>query len=84
MTAEVPAIPALAERGFAGIARFFDLLEGYLEASEYVAGDQFSIADITALCVVDFAGWVKQAAPEDHRQTSSWYHTVSSRPSAKA
>ena len=84
VAAEVPAIPALAERGFAGIARFFDQLEGYLSQSEFVVGDQFSIADITALCVVDFAGWVKQAVPEQHARTRRWHQTGSARPSAKA
>ncbi len=84
VTAPVPAIPALAERGVAGIARYFDLLESYLANSPFIAGDQFSIADITALCVVDFAGWVKQTVPESHRHTLRWYQAVSSRPSAKA
>ncbi len=84
VAAEVPAIPALAERGFAGIARFFDQLEGYLSQSEFIAGNQFSIADITALCVVDFAGWVKQAVPERHAHARRWHAAVSARPSAKA
>ena len=84
VAAEVQAIPALVERGIAGIGRYFDLLERYLSQSRYVAGDQFTIADITALCVVDFAGWVKQSVPAHHAHTLRWYQEVSSRPSAKA
>lgn len=84
ITEEVPAIPALVDRGFAGITRFFGMLERYLEDSEYVAGDQFTIADITALCVVDFAGWVKRSIPTDHARTRRWHEAVSSRASAKA
>ena len=55
----VPAIPQLIDRGRAGIARFFERLNSYLGQHQFVAGDQFSIADITALSVVDFAGWVE-------------------------
>lgn len=84
LTVEVPAIPALVERGVAGIGRFFDMLEAYLSKTEYVAGNSFTIADITALCVIDFAGWVKQSVPDHHRHTQRWYQAVSSRPSAKA
>jgi glutathione S-transferase len=82
--AEVPAIPQLVDRGRAGIGRFFERLNTYLGQGAYVAGDSFSIADITALCVVDFAGWVKQTVPEQHAHTRRWYEAVSKRPSAKA
>ena len=36
----------------------FDLLENRLAESEYLAGSDFSIADITALCSLDFATFV--------------------------
>jgi len=84
ITEEVPAIPDLVDRGHAGITRFFGLLERYLQESEFVAGDRYTIADITALCVVDFAGWVKRSIPTDHPRTLRWHEAVSSRPSAKA
>jgi glutathione S-transferase len=84
ITEEIVAIPALVDRGTAGIRRFFLILERYLSDSEYVAGAQFSIADITALCVVDFAGWIKQQVPSAHPHTLRWYEAVSSRPSARA
>lgn len=80
----VNAIPQLVERGRAGISRFFDRLNGYLGENEYVAGGSYSFADITALCVVDFAGWVKMTVPKSHENTLRWYDAVSKRPSAKA
>ncbi|MGQ0530301.1 MAG: glutathione S-transferase family protein [Panacagrimonas sp.] len=80
----VPAIPELAKRGRAGLSRFFGRLEAMLTDSDFIAGDQFSIADITGLCVVDFARWVKLGVPESHTHTRRWYEQVSSRPSAKA
>lgn len=80
----VDAIPQLVERGDAGIRRFFDRLEQYLGQSEYVAGPGYSIADIAALCTVDFAGWVKQKIPAGNNHTLRWYQAVTSRPSAGA
>ncbi|MBL6750760.1 MAG: glutathione S-transferase family protein [Nevskia sp.] len=80
----VAAIEQLVDRGNAGIRRYFDRLEQYLSASPYIAGDRYSIADIAALCFVDFAGWVKQKLPEQNVHTQRWYKAVSERPSAKA
>ena len=84
LTEEVAAIPQLAERGLAGIQRFYKSLEKYLAGNAFIAGDKFTIADITALCVVDFAGWVKCGIPDGNVNTQRWYKAVSSRPSASA
>jgi glutathione S-transferase len=75
-------IPELAERGRARTVEFFAMLNERLGESEYVAGSTFSIADITALVVVDFAGWVKLGPADDHTNTKRWYDAVSKRPSA--
>jgi len=80
----VPAIPQLVDRGRAGIARFFERLNSYLGQHQFVAGDQFSIADITALTVVDFAGFVGEKVPPHHVNIHRWYEAVSKRPSATA
>ena len=80
----VPVIPQLVDRGRAGIARFFERLNSYLGQHQFVAGDQFSIADITALCVVDFARLVDEKVPPHHVNTHRWYEAVSKRPSASA
>jgi glutathione S-transferase len=77
-------IPALVERGRARVAKFFAMLDAHLAGSEFVAGKRYSIADITALVAVDFAGWIKLAVPEDCGHLRRWYGAVSARPSAKA
>ena len=77
-------IPALVERGKRGAQLFYERLEKRLAESEYVGGKRFSLADITALCVVDFGGFAKLGIPESHAHTQSWYAKVSARPSAKA
>jgi glutathione S-transferase len=77
-------IPALVERGRARVAKFFAVLDQSLADREFIAGDRYSIADITALVAVDFAGWIKLRVPEECRHLRRWYDAVSSRPSAKA
>ena len=77
-------IPALAERGRKGTAAFFERLDEQLGTSEFLAGDNYSIADITALVFVDFAAWIKLGVPDDAVSLRRWHETVSSRPSAAA
>lgn len=56
-----------------------------LDGHRFVAGDRFSIADITALVAIDIAGRLGNIAiaPELANLTR-WHKTVSSRPSAAA
>jgi len=77
-------IPALAERGRARIMHFFGLMEEQLAHSEFVAGPRYSIADITTLVTVDFAGRVKLPIPQECSRLRRWHAEVSARPSAKA
>lgn len=77
-------IPQLAERGRQCVMTFFGRLEQQLGASEFVAGSYYSIADITALVLVDFARWLKIETPDDAVSLRHWYDLVSSRPSASA
>lgn len=80
----IPAIPGLVERGQQTLNRFFQWLENYLGEAEYLAGDDFTMVDITALCAVDFAKWVDITIPESNTLTKAWYEKVSARPSATA
>lgn len=75
-------IPALAERGLARIHAFFDLLEDRLKDSPYLAGDRFSVADITCFVMVDFARVVKLRIPEENTASLAWFNTIKDRPSA--
>lgn len=77
-------IPELAERGRQRIIRFFERLDGHLADNEYVAGNFYSVADISAMVVVDFAAWIKITVPESAPHLARWYATVSKRPSASA
>ncbi|BFM11413.1 glutathione S-transferase [Simiduia litorea] len=61
---------------------FMESLNGHLASSAYLAGDQFSVADITALCAVDFARVVKLRPAPEWQHLQRWYQAVSARPSA--
>ena len=81
----VDAIPALVERGKASILRFYNRLNEDLGQSRNVAGDAFTIADITALCAVDFASMAARVpVPESCENLARWHAEVSARPSARA
>jgi glutathione S-transferase len=60
------------------------LLNQELQGKKFIAGNTFTIADITALCAVDFAAFVGILIPEDCLNLKRWYKDISSRPSAKA
>jgi glutathione S-transferase len=73
-------IPELAQRGLARVQNFFVMLDAHLAASEFVAGDAFSIADITAVVVVDFARVVKVKPSEQHPNLQRWRAAMAQRP----
>lgn len=63
----------------------FDWFEDELGQRPYCAGSRFTVADITALCAIDF-GKVSNLRinAETHPQLAAWYARVNERPSAKA
>ena len=75
-------IPALVERGRLRAADFLRRLDEQLADSTYVAGEQFTIADITAMVFTDFAAWIKLDIPEDATNLVRWKALVAGRPSA--
>jgi glutathione S-transferase len=79
-----PQIPALAERGRARLQHFFARIDAQLCASEFVAGPRYTIADITALVSLDFAGWMKVKPSPSLDALARWYESVSMRASARA
>jgi len=79
-----PQIPELAKRGRGRVEQFFRRLDEQLADNEFVAGDRYSIADISAMVVVDFSAWIKLSVPEDAMNIQRWYEPVSARPSAQA
>lgn len=77
-------IPELIDRGLRRTQQFFQDLDEVLAERAFIAGDQFSMADITTLVTIDFAKWMKQTLPESASHARRWYDTVNARPSASA
>jgi len=76
-----------ADWGQANRKRFVDalgMLDRQLAGRDYVAGDEFSFADITAICGIDFAKAVGIELPDGLANLQAWHARISSRPSASA
>jgi len=60
-------------------------LDGELASRPFIAGERFTVADITAMCSLDFAR-ISQIRIDAaaHPNLARWHETVASRPSAKA
>jgi len=78
---EIPQIPALAERGDLRLGMFFTKIDERLGDQEYLAGDAFTFADITALCAIDFAISRRLPIPEGCGNVLRWHEQASARPS---
>ena len=78
-------IPALVDRGRRRVADFYTDLESRLRESRFVANDQFSAADITAIVTIDFATKALELPiPAENKATHLWYDAVAARPSIAA
>ena len=78
---DYPQIPALAERGLQRIQQFFRTLDERLADHRFLAGDSFSLADITAVVAVDFARVVRQKPDDRHPHLLRWRAELAERPS---
>jgi len=73
-------IPELAQRGLARLQQFFETLNRQLDGRGFVAGEAFSVADITAVVAVDFARVVKVKPGDAHPHLLRWRAAMALRP----
>ncbi|HTV36374.1 MAG TPA: glutathione S-transferase [Xanthobacteraceae bacterium] len=79
--------PQVVEWGEANKPRvldFLQFLDGELKNRLYVAGESYTVADITALVAVDFMRVSKMTVPDTLGNVRRWHETVSARTSAGA
>lgn len=81
---EVPQIPAWGEANKLKAVAFLDILDAQLATNAFIAGDDYSIADITGLVAIDFFKPARIEMPGHVTHVKRWYDAVASRPSAKA
>ena len=80
-------IPQVAEYGEvcrAQALKRLEWLDRELAGRPFVAGDAYTIADITALCGIDFGRPTGIRIASEWKHLQRWHESVSARPSARA
>jgi glutathione S-transferase len=81
---EVPQVPDWGEANRPRVYETLNFLDQELATRPFIAGQDFSIADITAMIAMDFMKPAKLSRPVAFIHLARWYDAVSSRPSASA
>ena len=79
-----PQVPDWGEANKPRVSAFLQFLDGELKERPFVAGANYTVADITALVAVDFMRVSKLVVPDELGNVRRWHQTVSGRPSAAA
>jgi len=80
----IPQVPEYGAVCKAAAEKRLEWLDSELGKRKFVAGDRYTIADITALIGIDFGRPSDIRIKPEHKNLSRWHQEVSSRPSAKA
>jgi len=81
---EVPQVGAWGEANKPRAQEVLAFLDEELARRPFIAGDDYSVADITAVVAVDFMKPARIERPEGLKNLARWHEEVSARPSAKA
>ncbi len=75
----IPQVPALVDRGKRCGARFHKRFNDQLANNRFVAGNKFTVADITTICVVDMGHAIEMQIPDSDPHVKRWYDEVKDR-----
>ena len=78
-----PNSPAAEASRETALARM-RLLDGLIADRRFIAGERYTIADITALVAFGLGEFAGFPMPSDVKHLARWHAEVSARPSAKA
>jgi glutathione S-transferase len=81
---EEPQVAQWGEANKSRVIAFLEFLDRELNGRPYVAGADYSVADITAMIAVDFMRVTKLAVPDMLTSLRRWHESVVARPSAAA
>ncbi|MEM1299868.1 MAG: glutathione S-transferase [Pseudomonadota bacterium] len=81
---EVNQVPAWGEREKDKAQKTMRYLDSVLAEQPFVAGDRFTVADITAIAGLGFADFAKVEIPADLAALHAWRIRVTERPSVAA
>jgi glutathione S-transferase len=80
----IPQVPEYGEVCRKAAAQRLAWLDGVLAEREFIAGERYTIADITALCGIDFGRITGIRIQPEQKHLARWHAAVSARPSSKA
>ena len=80
----ITQVPDYGEACRAVAEQRLEWLDGELSDREFIAGDRFTIADITGMTGIDFGAVTGIRIQPDQKNLGRWHAAVASRPSAKA
>jgi len=76
-------IPSWGEESRTRLISFLPTLERQLSANKYIAGENFSIADITLFVLINFAKNIDVEIPAELSNLAQWFSAIASRPSVQ-
>ena len=77
---DLPQLPAMVSRGKEMMAIFLDRVEPHMATNDFVAGPEFTVADITAHFTVRMTNVVEMDIASTHPATAAWFAKISERP----
>jgi len=80
----IPQVPEYGEVCRSAARARLAWLDAELAGRSFVAGERYTIADITALCAIDFGRVSDIRIAPEQKHLQRWHEAVSGRPSAKA
>lgn len=80
----IEQVPAYGEVCKKNVLGRLEWLDEELAGREFVAGERYTIADITLLCSIDFGRVTGIKIAGDQKNLARWHEAVSARPSASA
>ncbi len=80
----IPQVPEYGAIAKEACLKRLGWLDGELASRDFIAGDRYTIADITTLCGIDFGRVSGIRIADEHKNLARWHEAVSNRPSSKA
>lgn len=80
---DLPGVPQIVERGKDSLAILLGRLDAQLADTPFIAGDLFSVADITGYLMIGVASRIDFPIPDRCPNVARWFADVAARPSVQ-
>jgi glutathione S-transferase len=80
----ITQVPEMVAPSRGAAAKRLAWVDELLGTREFVAGDRYTVADITLFCAVDFGGMVGEGYDASLKNLTRWHEAMKARPSAAA